>query len=1055
VRLHTLLAITTLLTVLAGAGAAAPRDPVAGQSLKPLPADGGRAGVYIVQLKAPAVLAREPGRRQIRARTGSARREAERLSVDHDDLLRAIGASPADKVYSYRYALNGFAARLTPAQARKLESRRDVRRVWPDRAKSIATNASPRFLGLLSTTGGLRADLKLSGENVVIGVIDSGIAPGHPSFRDKVPADRPRLCRSTWASQSLLGLWLCRRYDRRDDRLVYQPPENWNGTCQTGDRWLARYCNNKLIGARWYVQGFLQQYAVDPNEILSARDVDGHGTHIASTAAGNRVDAVLGGTRVAKVVGIAPRARIAVYKACWLEPGQLRGTCATSDLTQAIEDAVADGVDIINYSIGSYDDINDPDDLALLAAAEAGVLTVAAAGNEGPEPGSMLSPAAAPWVLAVGASSRRGERFQELVRVNAPSAVQGDYAAREAGFTPALSTAGPLTLELALADDGVAGVFDGVTGTTFDGCETITNVSSLTGRIALVQRGGCSFQEKLENVEAAGAAAAIVFNDRAELTVMSGMRGSVDIPAVLIGQADGDLLLQRLQDEEVVQVTLDKSLYATIEDPGNQMRAFSARGPSIWEPNILKPDLTAPGVDILAGQTPDVANNVRGERFQYLSGTSMSAPHVTGVAALLKQAHPDWSPAALKSALVTTARQNIVKEDGSTPANPFDFGGGHLLPNPAVAPGLVFDAGAEDYAAFQCGRGEAPLGADCAGLVSDGFSTDPSDLNQPSIAIDSLVSERTVRRRVTNVGPPDTFVASVDTPNGIELAVEPATLTLGTGSTADLEVQISVNGAVFDAWQFGAVRFTGSTTTARMPLALRALGLDAPVLATGSGTTGSLTFETRIGYAGSFNAVLNGFEASGATQPAEIQALLEANTVQDDPDDLYEFVQPGGGALPPDVRRIPILVPAGTRYLRVALDSSTTSAGADLDLYLYSCPDFDTCIESAEPSVESDSTEVINLVPAPGETFLTAGAYYVDVHGYDVPGTAVFDLGVWTVGAVRGNGTVSAPGSVTAGNPASITVNWQDLPSGLNLGLIVQGDEDANVDQTVIEVSVP
>ena len=150
---------------------------------------------------------------------------------------------------------------------------------------------------------------------------------------------------------------------------------------------------------------------LDDNEFISPKDADGHGTHIASVAAGNPVSATLGGEFVDKISGMAPRAHVAVYKACWLEPGELRGTCSTADLTQAIEDAIADGVDIINYSVGSDDDIVDADDLALLAAVNAGVLVVGAAGNEGPAPESVVSPAAAPWVLAVGASSRRGERY--------------------------------------------------------------------------------------------------------------------------------------------------------------------------------------------------------------------------------------------------------------------------------------------------------------------------------------------------------------------------------------------------------------------------------------------------------------------------------------------------------------------------------------------------------------------------------------------------------------------------------------------------------------------
>ena len=549
------------------------------------------------------------------------------------------------------------------------------------------------------------------------------------------------------------------------------------------------------------------------------RDADGHGTHIATIAAGNFVDATLAGTFVARINGIAPRARVAVYKACWLEPGQIRGTCSTADLARAIEDAVADGVDIINYSVGSDDDINDADDLALLAAADAGVLTIAAAGNDGPAPESVLSPAAAPWVLAVGASSRRGDYFREAIRVNSPASVQKDYPATEAGFTPRLRDVGPLTLRLILVDDGIIGNFDDGTGTTFDGCETIVNSAEIKNQIALLQRGGCDFETKIRNAQTAGAKAALVFNNQGEPILMRGARNSVSIPALMIGQADGQLLLERLVDEDPVEVTLDKMVFLTIRDQGNEMQGFSGRGPSKWEPGVLKPDVTAPGVDILAGHTPDVANNVRGERFQYLSGTSMAVPHVAGIAALLKEAHPDWSPAALKSAVVTTARQDIRKEDGSTPADPFDFGGGHVVPNRAVAPGLVYDAGSSDFDAFLCGRGEERLNVDCPALAAAGYATDASDLNLPSIAIDGLVSEQLVRRRVTNVGPDAQFTASVAPPTTIDVEVTPSVLSLSTGESADVEIRLTTDGTDFDTWQFGTLTWSSGDTTVRTPLA--------------------------------------------------------------------------------------------------------------------------------------------------------------------------------------------------------------------------------------------
>jgi subtilisin family serine protease len=1089
------LALAALLALAAGPVAAGPAADraAAGSPLRPVPAQPAseEPRVYIVQFREaaaatePAVRAaaglpaaeapgtpvagarrearsearraggpRDERRRRFDAGAPAVRRYADQLIARHDAALDAVGAG-SDKLYSYRYVLNGFAARLTPAQARKLRARKDVRHVWEDRAKSVSTNDSAIFLGLTDPDGGLRRDLELRGEDIVIGVIDSGISPGHPSLADKEPAKRPRLCRSSWAETSLLGLWLCQRFKNKPDRLVYNPLPGWAGQCEAGDGFLSSYCNNKLIGARYYVDGFLDEYAMDENEFISPRDADGHGTHIATTAAGNFVQASLAGTPIAKINGMAPRARIAAYKACWLEPGQLRGSCSTADLARAIDDAVADGVDIINYSVGSDDDITDPDDLALLAAADAGVLTVAAAGNEGPAPGTMNSPAAAPWVLAAGASSRRGDRYRTAVRVNSPAEVRKDYPAVEAMFTPRLRDVGPLTLRLIEADDGIVGTFDGAAGSTFDGCETLLNTDQVEGQIALVQRGGCDFETKIRNAQQAGAKAVVVFNNQGEPFLMSGPRGSVAIPALMIGQADGQLLRERLVDEDPVEMTLDSSLYLVVRDQGNQMQGFSSRGPSKWVPDVLKPDVTAPGMDILAGQTPDVANNVRGERFQYLSGTSMAVPHVAGVAALLKEAHPDWSPAALRSALVTTARQDIRKEDNSTAADPFDFGGGHIVPNAAVKPGLVYDAGTSDFDAFLCGRDEPRLDVDCAALEAAGFPTVGSDLNQPSIAINELVSSRVLRRRVTNVGEAGQYTASVSAPTTVDVEVTPSVLNLGAGETAEVELLFTTDGSTFDQWQFGALTWTGSDAVVRSPIAIRALPFAAPVVVQRTGATGSVDIPVEVGYAGSYEVLVSGLEASGQSQPDEIRPQLTAS-VQDDPDQLYEFVQPTAGTPAGDVRRIPLIVPPGTRYLRVELTNQNSSPGADLDLYLYECPGFGTCTGEAEASVGDESDEAINVIPAEGASFITPGEYYVDVHGFDAPaGVATFRLFVWTVGTDRGNATVQAPSSVAAGTGETLSFGWQGLEPGLHLGLLTHTDGATALDQTVIEITAP
>ena len=1010
--------------------------------------------LYIVQLAEPPALAYRGDRAGLAATrpdegsrfdpdSPDVQRYSRFLTDRHDAMLRAIGAW-ADKLYSYRYAFNGFAARLTRLQAQKLRAQRDVLNVWPDRTRYLYTNDSPAFLGLLSPSGGLNTALGLKGDGVVIGVIDSGIAPEHPSFDDERAPELPRLCQTTWAENSLLGLWLCYRWKKQDPIADYAPPAGWRGICEAGERFSVTDCNNKIIGARYYIDGFLETHPLDGNEFLSPRDADGHGTHIASTAAGKEVRAILGGNDVARISGIAPRARIAVYKACWLEPGQTRGSCSTADLQRAIEDAVADGVDIINYSVGNTDiSISDPDDLALLAASDAGVLAVAAAGNDGPAPGTILSPAGAPWVLTVAASSRNGTQFDEALRVNAPSEIATDYIAREASFTPLLRNNGPITEELILVDDGIAEIGGGSIGSFRDACETVANGSEISGRIAFLERGLCTFEEKLINVEAAGAVAAVVFDNQGGPIVMNGTRGSVQIPAVMISQASGQLILDRLTSGDRVEVTLDKSLILRRTVAGNAMGDFSSRGPNLTAPDILKPDVTAPGVDILAAQTPSVANGVRGEQFQYLSGTSMSVPHVAGIAALLKQAKPDWSPAAIKSALMTTARQNMVKEDGSTDADPFDYGAGHVVPNRAINPGLVYDARKPDYDAFVCGNGLPRVSdTECQALEAAGFPTAAADLNQPAIALSNLVSSRSVQRRVTNVGNPAQYRVSVSSPPGVNVTVVPEVLSLGPGETGDYTVNFSSSGSDLYEWQFGSLSWDDGRHTVRSPIAVRPVPFLAPLEVIGNGAGGNLQFDVEFGYSGAYTITAHGL----------VTPDVAAGFVSDDPLNNYVF-DPDTSTLPPSVARFQFDAAEDLAYLRVALFNDDTDGDDDLDLYVYYCPGLVIC-SLVGVSGESDTDESLDVL------FPDAGEYFVDVHGFQTdqlsggPG-ANFNLFVWTIGNDddRGNLTVTAPDSANTGATGTVTVDWAVPELNRYLGGLTHSDAEGPLEFTTITIN--
>ncbi|MEE8244982.1 MAG: S8 family serine peptidase, partial [Pseudomonadales bacterium] len=481
---------------------------------------------YIVQMVAPPAAVQLAAVRLSTAKpaaTGTSRQRFDKNNAtvrsytaqleDQQNKVLARAGGNVEKIYTYLYGLNGFAARMSPAQAHKLEHLPEVEAVWEDEIRPLATNFSAGFLELFDAQSGLRSAEGLDGDGIVIGFIDSGVYPEHPALKDTKEADRPRACRSSWGENTLLGRWLCRRYRRADDQVLFEEPEEWNGACETGERFEATNCNNKLIGARWFIDGAQASGPIDVGEILSPRDVDGHGTHTATTAAGNRVDASIFGTRVGRVEGMAPGARIAVYKACWLRPGDQRASCNTSDLAGAIDAAVADGVDIINYSVGSSMlRISAPDDVALLAAAKAGIVSVVAAGNEGPNLGTIGSPAGGPWVITAAAATRDGEFSREAMQVQSPPSIAAKYAVREANFTPPLADNDPIESALVLVDDGDNTLASGGAGTTSDACEALINGDDISGNIAFIQRGGCEFDVKISNAEDAGAIAVLVYN---------------------------------------------------------------------------------------------------------------------------------------------------------------------------------------------------------------------------------------------------------------------------------------------------------------------------------------------------------------------------------------------------------------------------------------------------------------------------------------------------------------------------------------------------------------
>ncbi|WP_455206187.1 S8 family peptidase [Kaarinaea lacus] len=885
---------------------------------------------------------------------------AKHLEEKHDHALRSVFASHR-KLYDYRYSFNGFAAELTELQAKALATRSDIAFVQADSKRYPVTDNTPSFLELMEDDG-LWEELggpRNAGEDVIIGVIDTGIWPEHPSFSDQ----------SDYAN---------RRGKRGKSRRAYgPPPAHWNGICQAGEQWSATDCNNKLIGARYFLEGFGQQ-GIIKDDYKSARDAEGHGTHTASTAGGNyKIPATIFDTNFGSVSGMAPRARIAVYKACWNNEG-----CLVSDLAAAIDQAVADGVDVINYSIGSDSpDLVSPDAIAFLNAANNGVFVATSAGNSGPSAQSIGSPATVPWVTTVGASTQN-RTFLGSVTLGNNDVYSGESV-----------TSG--TASLALIDAEDAGSELCLPG------ELIPEMVS--GKIVLCLRGEIARVDKSLAVSQAGGAGMILYNADDSQTQVT---DNHHVPTVHINNSNGILIKEYIDTAaETATAQIAGGEFTKIEAP--TMADFSSRGPNGGALDLIKPDVTAPGVNILAGNSPTPFIGAPGQLFQAISGTSMSSPHVAGIGALLTQAYPNWSPAMIKSALMTTAYQNVKNHDGFTMATPFDFGAGHIKPNSALEPGLVYDAGIVDYLGFLCGSTDAVNPDVCQLLAFFEVPFDPSDLNLPSIGIHQLAGRQTIVRRITNVDDDDdSYRVSVDLP-GIDVEVNPSELELEEGEMANIEITFTNVSAPTDAWTFGSLTWSNGENSVRSPIALRPVMLAATNEISGSGVSGSASFPIQFGYSGEL-----------ATQPhGLVPAQTQTDIVIDDPDnDINIALNTGIG-----ITLHTIVIPEGTAHARISLFDDKTDGEDDLDLYVFG-PDT-SGFPFAGGSGSGTSAEEVNIEsPEPG-------IYIVIVHGWQTDGPdANYTLYAWTLSSNdEGNMSVTAPTSAQIGESDEILVDWDGL----------------------------
>ncbi|GLH95838.1 S8 family serine peptidase [Phytohabitans aurantiacus] len=651
-----------------------------------------------------------------------ARREQEIVA----DLTKAV---PSTTVRQRLRTVYGGVSAIVPAnKVGDLLKVDGVVAVQKDELRQPLTDSSAAFIGATSTYGAL-GGAKNAGAGIIIGVIDTGAWPEHPSFADKGNLNAP--------------------------------PAKADGTprkCDFGDNPLTSQndvfaCNNKLIGGAPFLDTYL---ALNGGEdYVSARDSGGHGTHTASTAAGNVLEsAPVFGVERGPVQGIAPGAWLSVYKALGEQGGY------SSDLSAAIGQAVLDGVDVINYSIsGGSSPFTDPAELAFLDAYAAGVFVSASAGNSGP--GSATTDHVSPWVTTVAASTQTRE-FNSTLTLHAGA---DTLTLKGASITAGVTAETPVVMAESAA--GYAAL-----------CNAPAPAGTFTGKIVACQRGGNARVDKGYNVKQGGAVGMVLYNP----TLADIETDNHWLPAVHL--ADGTQFKAFMAAHTGVTGTFTAGQKENGQ--ADVMAAFSSRGPGGFG---IKPDITGPGVQILAGNspTPDaIENGPPGEYFQAIAGTSMSAPHIAGAAVLLKALHPGWSPGQIKSAMMTTAFQDVVKEDLTTPADPFDYGSGRIDLKKAQKPGLTFDESAERMLA---------LGNDPVNAVH---------LNLPSINAPTMPGRLTTVRTAKNVtSGSQTYRVHVKAPAGSKITVTPNVFTLGAGKSKNLTITITSTTA--SGQQFGQV----------------------------------------------------------------------------------------------------------------------------------------------------------------------------------------------------------------------------------------------------------
>lgn len=920
-------------------------------------------------------------------------------------------------------ALNGFSAELTGEQVAALQKDPAVLMVAPNEQFSL-DYSSVDEVGLASGQsyeelaagweefGGVDG----AGKGVVVGIIDSGIAPQNPYFEDTEPRPLPKNKKPVVGVPYLTN--------GGEIAMLKADGTTFIGACEMADNtaipgssssWTGKECNSKVLGARYFADDFLTYVAPEdrsPNETISPYDIDGHGSHTASTSAGNLIESqVVGGIEFGAGAGMAPSAKIAAYKVCWEDTDPETGGCYTTAIVDAIDAAVSDGVDVLNFSIsGSNTTVLDPVSVAFYNAAAAGVFVSASAGNSGP--GANTVAHGAPWMTTVAAASFSNE-LTGTVELSDGSKYRGASLIQE--DTAVYDTEIVLAEDVALLDDEDDPVADS------DLCFAGTLDPSLAAdKIVVCDRGVIARVDKSAEVMRAGGAGMVLVN----LSPSSIDADFHSVPSVHVDTTEGSLDLRAAVEADDLTASLvpgDTTGKDPVPQP--QIAGFSSRGPhNAAGGDLLKPDVTAPGVGVLAAVSPV---GYGGETFGFLSGTSMASPHVAGFGALLLGAHPTWTPDYVKSALMTTAT-DVYTATGDVDVDNLATGAGYANPIGANRPGLVFANTPAEWLGFVQTQDD---------WYDFGLpDVAASQVNVASIGLGGFTGSETVTRTVTALEP-GTYNVTADVP-GIDVTVTPSRFNIGRQQSQTLTFTFSQDDASFGEWTHGDITIAGVARgarpafTAHVPVSIDvAEAAVSSAYVTGTGASGSATIEVTNGRSDGLETAVDGL-----TLGQTVTAALE----------------PGNPAVADNAaNRYLVLEMDGTEeYAYFEVDALDDSADFDLYVLHFSATgtvQYTSATASADESLLFEAGDF-----AEGDLFIAIGNAY----SLGELGDGTMTLGAWGVGPDAGNLTVD-PATITVpvGETEEMALEWSGLSEGAWLGRVLFGETQTV--STLVKVTVP